>query len=306
MLSFLIPTAHAALGDPARTAGEASTNGTLTLIGLLFNSAGYWVAATVVFVLSLILASALKRYVIGRITRRSQFEVHKEVLILAGRSVYFGCLIVGGVVALSILGIEITAILGFVGFGVGFALKDILSNIIAGVVILTQKKFQIGDIVQIGTHFGIIKDIDIRVSEIRSFDGTTLLIPNAEMVMSVIQNYTAGDVRRRSFQVSVHYKSDLSQVIPYTVKSVEKVKSVLKEPKTQVLAKEFGDSAIVLEVRYWIEVHDNWPVIESQVIQQVKADFDAAGITIPFPIRTLAMDPYDERINAFVGTEGKK
>lgn len=258
----------------------------------------FWIAALAVVIVFYILSAAVQKIVVYRITQKMQHELNKEGVILIGRTVKFFIVLLGVIIAFAIVGINIAAIIGFLSLGVGFALKDLLSNFIAGVVILTQKKFHIGDTVKIGDIVGKVLEIETRTTEIQAFDGTVHIIPNADLLTSVVQNYTAKEFRRIEFSVGVHYDTPLKEVVDLTLKSVMTHELVVPEPKTVVIVSEFGDSSINLIVRFWIESAGSkpWPSILSEVMQKLKKDFDTAGITIPFPMRTLTLDSYDRNI----------
>jgi small conductance mechanosensitive channel len=205
-------------------------------------------------------------------------------------------MILGFLIAFAMVGIDIAAFLGFIGLGIGFALKDILANWIAGVIILTQKKFMIGDTVSVDGVTGKILEIDTRITQIQDFDGTLHVIPNAKMMTSTVQNFTKNSFRRVVFQVGVHYETPLEKTIQLTLDTVKTHDEVSPNPATQVLVQEFGDSSILLEVRFWVESTAAWPNIRSHIMQHLKKAYDNAGITIPFPMRTLTLDSYDRNI----------
>ncbi|MCF7917913.1 mechanosensitive ion channel [Candidatus Gracilibacteria bacterium] len=288
-------TAYAAV-QMVSTAKNESVGGLTTLFSNFFTAIPFWIAAGVIVIVTLVLAKFLKSIVVYRVTSRAGHNLNDQVVILIGRSVYSGVMIMGFLVAFTIVGIDIATFLGFMGLGIGFALKDILSNWIAGVIILTQKKFMINDTINVDGISGKIIEIDTRVTQIQDFDGTLHIIPNAKMMTSTVQNYTRNAFRRIAFQVGVHYDTPLDKVCQLTLKSVAGHEEVVPNPATQVLIQEFGDSAITLEVRFWIESPAPWPSVRSRIMQQLKSDFDKAGVTIPFPIRTLTLDSYDRNI----------
>lgn len=290
---MIFSIAHAA--DNVRGLHETS-EGVGDFFGDIMSNIPYWIAGILVFALTFILANLLKKFVINRIINKAKYEVHREVIILTGRAVYFAVVLLGTAIAFKIVDFDLLGFLGWIGLGLAFALRDVLANIIAGVTILTQKRFIIGDIVKVENVFGKVTDIDVRVSIVKAYDGTNHIIPNATMFNAVVQNLTANESRRLEFQVSVHYATPLDKAIPIAVTAVKKHKSVLKDPEVQVLASNFGESAIVLTVRYWIEAHDSWPIIQSEIIQVVKSELQKSGVVIPFPIRTLSVDPYDKNI----------
>jgi small-conductance mechanosensitive channel len=255
-----------------------------------------WFAAIILFFFSFFLAAIIKKVVMYRIRKSKSFGMHQEVLLLLERSIYFGVLMVLMVISFQIVGIDLTWVLGAMSFGLGFAFKDILANFIGGIVILTQHKLKIGDLIKVGGKMGRITTIDARTTQIKALDGTEVIIPNSDMVTDVVQNFTANEFRRISLEVGVHYSTPLDDAVNVTLNSMKKNQYVVAEPHAEVLCKDFGKSAILLEVRFWIESTDNWWTIKSQVIKQIKADFDQVGITIPFPIRTLSLDPYDKNM----------
>ncbi len=262
-----------------------------------------WAVAIFLFLFFIFIAFLIAKLVATRMKKRSKYELHKEVIILIERCVYFTIIILGAVVAFSIVGVDMTWILGPLTFGLGFAFRDLLANIIAGMVILTQKKFKIDDIININGRLGRITNIEIRSTDVQSFDGTNLVIPNADLLNNVVQNYTANTFRRISIRVGVHYSTPLPYAIETALKGVKQHPQIVPDPHPEVLTLEFGESAILLEVRFWIESTVRWWTIQSEVIQLIKKEFDTAGITIPFPIRTLSLDPYDKNLLHTINAE---
>ncbi len=251
------------------------------------------ISAIAVLIATLILAKFVKGVVILRLSKK---DLNREVLILIGRITTYGIVFFGLLAATEIVGLNFGSLIAFLGVGIGFALKDLLSNFIAGIMILTQKKFKIGDAIKIGDILGKIVEIETRTTQIKSFDGTLLIIPNAQMITAVIENFSANAMRRVKFDVGVSYSTPLQESIQLAIASVKKHQKVMPEPVTNVVATEFGDSSINLKVLFWVESDAPWIQIKSEVIQQLKLDFDAAGIEIPFPIRTIALESNDDNL----------
>lgn len=291
---MFIETAYAISAQgSANTAQEQTTSGISQFFGDFFHMIPLIVAAGIVFIMSFIFAGFIKRIILFRLRKR---DLNQEMIILIGRTTYAAIVTLGVIIAFNIMGLDLSSLIAFLGVGIGFALKDLLSNFIAGVMILTQKKFQIGDIIKVGENLGKIVEIETRTTQIQAFDGTNLIIPNAQMITGVVQNFTANSFRRISFDVGVHYDTPLAESIQAALNSVKKNQLVVPEPAVQVLATEFGDSAINLQVRFWIESTTNWFQVRSEIIQQLKIDFDNLGIQIPFPIRTLTLDDNDKNL----------
>lgn len=254
-----------------------------------------WGGAIGILFLSFIIASISKKIVVRRLAGKGE-DYHREVIILFERITYFSVLMVGVTIALSLFEVDFVSFLGFFTLGIGFALKDLMGNFIAGVVILNSKKFKIGDFIKIGDKIGTITNIETRTTDIKSIDGTQLVIPNAQLMTDIVQNFTSNAFRRITVTVGVHYDTPLRDVIALTVKTANQHPDVLPDPRTQVLATEFGDSSISLDVRFWVDSHANWHIVRSEVIQAIKLAYDKAGVVIPFPIRTLSIDSYDENL----------
>ena len=257
----------------------------------------YWILAGVIFWMSFYIAGIIKKIVVGRIVSKAKYEVPQEGVILIGRVVSACIIVLGGVIGLKIIGIDLGLLLGSIGLGVGFAFKDLLANFIGGVVILTQKKFKIGDLVKINDQFGKIVEIESRTTQIQAFDGTVLIIPNSKILTSVVQNFTANSFRRVSFEIGVHYDTPLEKAIAVALAAVQKNKNIMPKPASQVFINRFDDSSVILQIRFWVESsggQSSWLLVQSEVIQTITKDFDAAGITIPFPITTLDI-PKEQR-----------
>jgi small conductance mechanosensitive channel len=279
------------------TVSAASTsNAAEESTGLLANIMGMIpliISAIAVLIVSFILAKFIKGIVMLRLSKK---DLNREVLILVGRMTTYGIVFLGLLAATQIVGLNFGSLIAFLGVGIGFALKDLLSNFIAGIMILTQKKFKIGDAIKTGDIVGKIIEIETRTTQIKSFDGTLLIIPNAQMVNAVVENFSANEMRRIKFDVGVGYNTPLQESIQLAIASVKKHQKIMPEPGTNVVATEFGDSAINLCVFFWVESDAPWVQIKSEVIQQLKIDFDAADIEIPFPIRTIALESNDDNL----------
>jgi len=285
---WFIETVSAASATAQSTADE-TTGLFSTILGMI----PLVISALIVLIASIILAKFITKIVLFRLSKR---DLNREVLILMGRMITYGIVFLGIISATEIVGLNLGTLIAFLGVGIGFALKDILSNFIAGIIILTQKKFKIGDNVKVGEIMGKITEIETRTTQILSFDGTLLIIPNAQMMTAVIESFSANEFRRIKFDVGVHYATPLQESIQLAIASVKKHKQVMPEPHTNVVATEFGDSAINLQVQFWVESDAPWIQIRSEIIQQLKLDFDAADIEIPYPITTLTLDDNDTNL----------
>ncbi|MES1024563.1 mechanosensitive ion channel family protein [Gloeocapsa sp. BRSZ] len=183
---------------------------------------------------------------------------------------------------------DIIGLLGLSSVAFGFAFQDIFKNFLAGVLLLLNEPFRLGDQIIVNGSEGTVEDITIRSTQIRTYQGERVLIPNAIVFTSSVQVLTAMPHRRTDLELGVDYNTDLASAIDLLLETVKQVKGVLPSPSPEVDAVAFGDSAIELVVRYWsapqkIQVRQT----RTRVIIALKQACDQAGINIPYPIRTL-------------------
>lgn len=288
MLDFLfnIQTAFAQVSTSAVT-GETESQLT-SLVEFFIVKIPSFIAAFVVFALFYLLSKAIKGIVESKLSQ--SLEENKEIQILAGRTAATTTIIIGATIALNIAGIDLTTIIAAAGFGVGFALKDIIINFLAGVMILAQKQFTIGDYINVDGTIGKIIEIQARATIIQALDGTKVIVPNSELFSKQVTSYTSNAFRRIEIIVGVEYDTNLNKAVETCYTAIKATTGILIEPKPAVLVKEFGDSSINLIVRAWVESRGGWLQIKSNLAINIKAEFDKVGIGIPFPIRTIVYD----------------
>ena len=197
-------------------------------------------------------------------------------------------------VALSIAGVEVGAVLaalGLIGLGLALAMQNILENFIAGVLILMRKPYDRHEIIITNGIEGHVEDIDLRVTTIRQYDGTMTLVPNADVFAQPLTNLTRRGVRRGEVMVGIDYRDDHEEAREVLLAAVDGVDLVLEDPPPAVLLRELGDSSVDFAVRFWLDVEVTvLPVVADAVLRACKTAVDEAGMTIPWPIRTLAAD----------------
>jgi len=264
--------------------------------GALLTEIGRWGLAIFFFIIFVLIGWVVAKFIASRMKKKKKYEVHKEVVLLVERSVFFTILILGAIIAFTVVGVDLTWVLGPLTIGLGFAFKDLFGNLIAGVVILSQKKFKIGDIIQVRDKLGRIIDMDVRTTEVQALNGTNFIVPNSDMLTEIVQNFTSNTVRRLTVRVGVHYSTPLAYAIQTALGAIKTHPQAVSDPAPEVLTLEFNDSSILLEVRFWVDSSLRWWALQSEMVQAVKHAFDNAGITIPFPIRTMALDPYDRNL----------
>jgi small conductance mechanosensitive channel len=290
-------TAYAVTAD-----AEELASGTIfelaKLLELVITKIPLWIAGAVVVVLSVLVAKLAKSIVKNKLEEKGVGEEHKELQILGGRIAYSSVLILGITVGLKIAGIDLTTILAAVAFGIGFALKDLIMNFLAGIMLLVSHHFVIGDFISVGGTIGKVVEIQSRVTVLKAIDGTKVIVPNAQMFKKQVTSFTSNPFRKITLEVGVDYRHKLENVIKICMDSVKHTKGVLLEPKPSVVVAGFGDSAINIKIKAWVSSTGGWIKIKSDLARNVKSSFEKHGITIPWPIRTIAQDkdsPIEEK-----------
>jgi len=194
-------------------------------------------------------------------------------------------LAIGALVALSTLGVQIGPVLALLGGGafiIGFALQDTLSNFANGVMLLIYQPFDVGDAVEVGGISGSVDSVSLVNTTIRTWDNKVVLVPNKSVWGQTITNINAAGERRVDMVFGIGYGDDIDKAQAILEKIVSETEGVLEEPATTIKMHELADSSVNFVCRPWAKSADYWAVNWS-VTKRVKEEFDAAGISIPFP-----------------------
>jgi small conductance mechanosensitive channel len=181
---------------------------------------------------------------------------------------------------------------GVAAFVLGFAFKDIGENFLAGIILAFNRPFSIGDVIITQNISGTVTSLDLRTTNIKSFEGHDIYIPNSIILNNPLTNFNADSLRRHEFIVGIDYSSNIENAVKIICDLLDKNDEVLKQPEPDVLVNELADSSVNLVVRFWIDslqIKRNWMRIKSDIIKDTKEALDKAGIDIPFPIVQLQM-----------------
>ena len=249
------------------------------------------IAAVILFIITLYVAALLAKAV-RRVAQARQ--VDPELTKLFSRITRWGVITTGALWALQIVDqniIGFIAGLGIAGFTIGFALQDITKNFVAGILLLLQQPFDVGDAIKVVGYEGFVIEVSLRATELRTFDGLHVTIPNADVYINPITNYTRADKRRVALEVGVAYDSDLDKVTTTALDAIRRVPGVILDaPAPSVVFKTFGDSAILFTLYYWIDLSQTgvFPATDMGV-KLLKAAFERENIEIPYPLRTVLL-----------------
>lgn len=224
-----------------------------------------------------------------------KFYGQSAVINLFSNIVYLSVLTAGLFVALDILDLDKTvtsmlAGLGIIGLALGFAFQEIAANFISGIILSINKPFTIGDIVEVDGNIGTIEFVSLRTTNIRTFQGQKVMIPNKTIFQNAIINYTENGKRRVDLEVGVSYGDDLEKVQKVTLEAISSLDDIIKDEGVQFYFTDYGDSSINFVVMFWTEYkikHSEYLEAQHRAIIAINKAFKANDITIPFPIRTL-------------------
>lgn len=175
---------------------------------------------------------------------------------------------------------------GVIGIVVGIASQTSIGNIVSGFFLVSEKSFEIGDLIRIGDKTGIVYGIDLLSIKIRTFDNLLLRIPNQTVISTELTNITRFPIRRMDLNLSVAYKEDLARVKEILERILKNNPLCLEEPAPLILFKNYGNSGIEILLGVWFE-KANFLSVKNSVFMEIKKTFDEEGIEIPFPHVTL-------------------
>ena len=244
--------------------------------------------AIIVFIVGRIVARLVSNGV-GKMMTKSNVD---ETLIKFAKSmIYIALMIFVILAALGKLGIETTsfaAILAAAGLAIGLSLQGTLGNFASGIMLILFRPFKVGDFVEAGGVSGIVEEIQIFSTKMRSGDNKEITVPNGQIVGSTITNYSAKETRRVDLVIGVGYNDDLKKVRAVLENILSSDERILKDPAPTIGVLELADSSVNFAVRPWVKSGDYWPVLfDTQ--ETVKLRFDAEGISIPYPQQDVHM-----------------
>jgi small-conductance mechanosensitive channel len=250
------------------------------------------------FVLAIIVLVAF--VFVGRVIRNLVSKLLNKTLnnsslsSIISKIIYVIILTVGSFAALSLLNLDktVTSLLagaGILGLALGFAFQDIATNFIAGFFMAIKRPFQIGQVIHCEGHSGVVRHIGIRTTEIISFQGQEIIIPNKLLFQNPLINDSENIYKRIDLEVGFSYGEDLERVRYISIESVKNIPNIQKDKEVDLVYLEFGASSINFRIMIWVIFKSQLDFLKSQseAIIAIKKAYDKEDIMIPFPIRTL-------------------
>ncbi len=246
--------------------------------------------ALLIFVVSWYLANQISKLLKRVLVRRN---ADREVTMLLEQLTRWSIIAIGIVTALQRF-FDVTAFLaglGILGFTVGFAMQNIMQNFVAGVILLIQQPFEVGDVIETGQFTGTILAINLRTTEMKTVDGSMAIIPNAAILDSPMMNYTRSKFRRIELPVGVSYDADPAVAREVVLETLPNVPGFVADPEPMVVFHTFGGSSIDLSAYFWADTAITGPLqAKDSAFELIKAALDRKGIEIPYPTTTVLLE----------------
>lgn len=215
----------------------------------------------------------------------SKSKKHQTIKLFITKTVYGLVLVVAGIMVLGRLGVptaSLITILGTSSLAIGLALKDFLSNIAAGVILVFQRPFEIGDLVEISGTLGTVQSIDLFHVKVKTPNFETVVIPNGKLIKEKIVNKAHQGIRRLEVKVLISYSANLLLAKRLLRNLCQQDDRVLTDPEPLVAVCDLANSGVELTIRAWVH-KDDYNKVKFSLLEQIKLDFDEHQIEIPFP-----------------------
>jgi len=258
--------------------------------GLAVTQLLYFVVA---FAAVYLVGRALLVPIVGRLMDARQLDEHAKrplqkltwgIILFAAVAIAFGFAGFGDFLT------SLATIAAAATLAIGLAMQDVMKNFVAGVFIFTDHPFRIGDWIEWDGHEGVVEDISLRVTRVRTFDNELLTVPNSSLTDDVIKNPVAKNRLRLRVPFGIGYDADIQRATDIILEAARDREGIMTDPAPSVVLTELGDSSVVLTSRIWIPdpSRSDFVRTKAEYVTDVKARFDDAGIDIPYPNRTLS------------------
>jgi len=244
------------------------------------------IKAALIFFIGMYAVRFINR-IVNRFFDRKDYDETLETFLASFINIALkGVLFVLVITQLGVQSSSLVAVVGAAGLAVGLALQGSLSNFAGGVLILIFKPFKVGDYIEAQGVSGTVKEITIFTTKINTFGNQSAVIPNGDLSNHTIINYNSEPIRRDKVEVGIGYSSNIKKAKEILLTLCAQDERILKEPEPVVYVANLGDSSVDLSLRFWAKNEDFWAA-HFDMIENLKGEFDKAGIEIPFPQRVV-------------------
>jgi small conductance mechanosensitive channel len=254
------------------------------------------VVTVVLFVVAFVAIYLLGKYFMTRAVKGSlehrnvdqtliDLAVSTTVVVTAVVAVALAATIAGAGVVLSAFAV----LGGALALAIGFAAQGLIANFVAGVFIIQDEPFTVGDWIEWDGNGGVVREVQLRVTKLDTFDNQLITVPNSDLASAAVINNVANDTRRVAVGFGIGYEDDIEQARDAIIDEGSHIDGVLSEPAPAAPVTSLGDSAVVLDGRIWIDPSESgYGATRAQFVEAVKERFDAEGIDMPYPNTELS------------------
>ena len=247
------------------------------------------------FVVTFLLLYLVGKPLAVRLTRRAlnEREFSQSIISLgttvAGTIAVFGAVAIAAVVAgFPVVLSAFATVLAALSLGVAFAASDIVENFVAGIFIIRDEPFGVGDYIEWNDNSGVVRDITLRVTKLDTFDNEQVTVPNSELANNAVTNPVANDTRRLTFDFGIEYGASIEEARALILAEAADIDGVLEEPEPAAPVTGLGDSAVILNGRVWIDPGETSAGgVRHAFVENVKKRFDAEGVGMPYSYTEL-------------------
>ena len=249
------------------------------------------IVSVIVVLLAMIISRILRKCIINNIKKIEKLDESTGNIFASVAKAFvwiFALLIIldqFGVNTASIL-----TVLGAAGLAIGLAMKDSLSNVAAGLMLLVLRPYKAGDYVDCGESSGVVKEMGLFSTELKTIDGMFIMVPNSVIIAAPVKNYSRNPLRRGDIPLGIAYGDSLPEALAALKKLMEDNDKILKDPAPQVLVSELANNSVQLTLRFWAANEHYWGVYW-QLKGALKPTIENAGLHIPCPQRVITLVP---------------
>lgn len=243
------------------------------------------ITSVVIICVALMVAKGISLY----LRRVLKERLKKDQLDIILKVVYYTIVVVAVIAVLPSLGVKLSGLLvagGIVGIAIGFASQSVIGNLISGVFLMIERPLRIGNAVNIDGTLGIVEDIHILSTTLRTFDGLFVRVPNQKAFTANITNFAANVARRVEYVVGIRYSDDAEKAIEIIKNLIKNYPLALMNPEPKVFVGNLGESSVDISVRFWAPTTE-WLSVKNKLLWKIKKAIEAEGIEIPFPQRVV-------------------
>ena len=273
---------------------DGPTKDTIDQVIVVISAYGLNVLGAIVILIVGLIASGWAARLTSSTLAKSR-KVDETIRHFVSSLVRYAVIIFTGLAVLERFGVETTsfvAVLATAGLAIGLAFQGTLGNFAAGVMLLLFRPFKVGQSIEAAGVAGTVEAINLFMTEVNTPDNVHVIIPNGQLWGASVKNFSHNATRRVDIDVGIGYGDDIGKAFRVLKDLAAKDDRVKADPEPAVMVIGLGDSAVDLQVRAWCDGSDYWP-LRCDLTQGVKEALDGAGITIPFPQRTVHMEKGD-------------